>query len=59
MVCYTLLHVNDTFDGTSGKLLPVLKPLGKKDFLYGLIEVRAKMPHLGGGTWPAIWMVRR
>lgn len=29
---------------------------GKKDFLYGRIEVKAKLPK-GKGTWPAIWMM--
>lgn len=28
----------------------------KKDFLYGRVEVRAKIP-TGRGTWPAIWML--
>lgn len=28
----------------------------KRDFLYGRIEVSAKLP-LGVGTWPAIWML--
>jgi beta-glucanase (GH16 family) len=27
---------------------------GKKDFLYGRIEIKAKLPS-GRGTWPAIW----
>lgn len=33
-----------------------LNTYGKKDILYGKIEVRAKLP-TGKGTWPAIWML--
>ncbi len=43
------------FDGasyTSGRV----HTAGKGDFLYGRIEVRAKLPR-GQGTWPAIWML--
>lgn len=37
---------------TSARLLTK----GKGDFLYGRIEVKAKLP-TGRGTWPAIWML--
>lgn len=33
-----------------------LRTLGKRDFKYGRVEVRAKLP-AGQGTWPAIWML--
>ena len=33
-----------------------INTFGKKDFLYGRIEVRAKIPS-ALGTWPAIWML--
>ena len=37
---------------TSGRI----QSSGKGDFLYGRIEVKAKLPE-GQGTWPAIWML--
>jgi beta-glucanase (GH16 family) len=33
-----------------------LHTYGKKEILYGRIEVKAKLP-TGTGTWPAIWML--
>lgn len=40
----------------SGYTSARLKSEGKYKFTYGKIEVKAKLP-LGGGTWPAIWML--
>lgn len=37
---------------TSGKV----KSQDKQDFMYGKVEVRAKVPR-GQGLWPAIWMM--
>ncbi|QDH79167.1 glycoside hydrolase family 16 protein [Echinicola soli] len=39
-------------DFTSARLVSK----GKGDFLYGRIEVKARLPK-GKGTWPAIWML--
>jgi len=33
-----------------------MKTQEKFDFKYGKVEIRAKLP-IGGGTWPALWML--
>jgi len=40
------------YEYTSGRV----KTQGLAEFLYGRVEVRAKLP-TGRGTWPAIWML--
>jgi beta-glucanase (GH16 family) len=42
----------DSNDYTSARLVT----RGKKEWLYGRFEIRAKLPR-GIGTWPAIWML--
>ncbi|MDX2475278.1 MAG: family 16 glycosylhydrolase [Candidatus Krumholzibacteria bacterium] len=46
---------DESYDGasfTSGKVTT----RGKQTFLYGRVEMRAKIP-TGGGMWPAFWMM--
>lgn len=45
-------EAKEGMDYTSARLISK----GKGDWLYGKIEVRAKLPD-GLGTWPAIWML--
>lgn len=40
------------FDYTSARM----KTENKYEFKYGKVEIRAKLP-IGGGTWPALWML--
>jgi len=42
--------------GTSSYSSARLLTKGRNDFLYGRVEVRAKIP-AGRGNWPAIWML--
>ncbi|MDB5227848.1 MAG: hypothetical protein JWN78_2041 [Bacteroidota bacterium] len=46
--------LNDSF-GDHPVTSASIETKGLQTFKYGYIEVRAKMPHLGTGTWPAIW----
>jgi beta-glucanase (GH16 family) len=53
--CLVLRAIKEDFGGrnyTSGKMTSA----GKGDWLYGRVEVRAKLNN-GQGMWPAIWML--
>ncbi len=54
------LHVKGTVeqlpDGTMNYQTGCIQTKGKFSFLYGKIEVFAKLQH-GKGSWPAIWMM--
>lgn len=43
---------NQNKEYTSGRIITK----SKKNFTYGLVEIRAKLPQ-GTGTWPALWML--
>lgn len=46
----TAAKENNTYTSTR------ITTAGKKEFLYGRIETRAKLP-VGAGIWPAFWML--
>ena len=52
LVIQAVRQAGSTNSYTSGRILTK----GKKDFQYGRIDVRAKLPQ-GKGLWPAIWML--
>lgn len=61
-----LLHLVSRCDSSviDGAMRPITSASiitkGKAAWLYGYVEVRAKVPYLQGiGTWPAIWMMPR
>jgi beta-glucanase (GH16 family) len=47
--------ISENYKGASYSSARIMTE-GKKEFLYGKIEVRAKLP-AGVGMWPAIWML--
>lgn len=52
LVLEALLENHEGAKYTSGRI----STKGKKEFLYGRVEVKAKLP-TGVGMWPAIWML--
>jgi len=51
-----LLDITAIKEDFEGKKYTSARLVSKADWLYGRIEVRAKLP-AGRGTWPAIWMM--
>ena len=57
--CLNLVARAETFsgsEGTRGYTSARLRTKHRGDWLYGRIEVRARLP-IGQGLWPAIWMM--
>ena len=50
-----LLTITAAYDGTQYTSTRITTK-GKKEFQYGIMEVRAKLPQ-GKGLWPAFWML--
>ncbi|MFS4483478.1 family 16 glycosylhydrolase [Hyunsoonleella sp. 2307UL5-6] len=51
-----MLKITAKADGNGGYTSARVKSQGLKEFTYGRIDVRAKLP-TAQGTWPAIWML--
>jgi beta-glucanase (GH16 family) len=50
-----IITKKEAYQGSSYTSARILSK-GKFAFKYGKVEIRAKMP-IGGGTWPALWML--
>lgn len=53
---YLVLEARQEPFGSANYTSARMLTMGKKDFTYGRIDVRAKLPK-GQGVWPAIWML--
>ena len=53
--CLVIRALHENYDGASYTSAR-MNSAGKVDFLYGKIDIKAKLPS-GDGTWPAIWML--
>ena len=51
-----LLHIRALKDNDQPKGYSSVRMVQKKGFLYGRVDVRAKLP-AGRGLWPAIWLL--
>jgi beta-glucanase (GH16 family) len=55
---YLVIEARKETIGTNQYSSARLTTYGKKDFTYGRIDIRAKLPK-GQGVWPALWMLGR
>jgi len=53
--CLVIRALHENYGGASYTSAR-MNSAGKGDFLYGKIDIKAKLPS-GDGTWPAIWML--
>ena len=53
---YLVLEARSETVGTNNYTSARLQTLGKREFKYGRMDIRAKLPK-GKGIWPAIWML--
>jgi len=51
-----VLKITAKDDGANGYTSARLKSENLQEFVYGRVEIRAKLPS-GQGTWPALWML--
>ena len=53
---YLVLEARKETIGTNNYTSARLQTLGKREFIHGRIDIRAKLPK-GKGIWPALWML--
>jgi beta-glucanase (GH16 family) len=53
---YLVIEARNETTGNNNYTSARIQTLGKREFKYGRIDIRAKLP-IGQGMWPALWML--